>query len=53
MVYASQSLSSRCDGVLLMLAVCAGSIPEELGNLNRLEDLRLYDNELTGKGRIP
>ena len=35
-----------------MLAVCAGSIPEELGGLTKLEKLWLYDNRLTGKGRI-
>ena len=38
---------------LLVGSVGAGSIPEELGGLTKLEKLILNDNRLTGKGRIP
>lgn len=31
------------------MAACAGSIPEELGALSELKDLRLHSNKLTGK----
>ena len=36
--------------IRLLLIACAGSIPEELGGLSKLEVLRLDDNKLTGKG---
>ena len=36
--------------IRLLPTVRAGSIPEELGELDKLEALRLGNNELTGKG---
>ena len=50
MVHSSQRRSFRIDGICFLSAACAGSIPDELGRLNRLEVLRLDDNKLTGMG---
>ena len=35
--------------VRLRLALCTGSIPEQMGQLDKLEVLRLEDNKLTGE----
>jgi len=43
------STQRRCCGIRRLLIVCAGHIPEELGELTKLKDLRLDDNNLTGK----
>ena len=40
----------RCDGVRVLWCVCAGSIPEEVGGLVKLEELSLNENKLSGKG---
>lgn len=52
MVHVTDRSSCRFDGIGLWTSVCAGSIPEELGGLYEVEDLRLGDNKLTGEGRI-
>ena len=49
MVELPQRRSSRFHGVGLLLAVCAGSIPEELGGLDKLESLLLSENKLAGE----
>ena len=49
MVQLPQRRSPRFDGVGLLLAVCAGSIREELGGLGKLESLLLSENKLAGE----
>ena len=48
--YAAQQDPKCVVPIRLLVIACAGSIPEELGGLNKLEVLRLDDNKLTGKG---
>ena len=50
MVHSPQRRSFRLDGIRFLSAACAGSVPERLGGLNKLEVLRLDDNKLTGVG---
>ena len=53
MVPSSQRRPVRLYGVLGLSAGGSGSIPEGLGELNKLEVLRLEDNKLTGMGVGP
>ena len=47
-LFIKQSAWCGCDGARLLSGVCAGSIPKELGGLDKLEVLRLALNKLTG-----
>jgi len=49
MVHAIDRPSYRFGVFDLRTSVCPGPIPEELGELNKLEELRLDDNKLTGE----